>query len=270
MLMQTAARCLVRLTPPAMGTAVAQALATRTRPARVHPAEQAAMARATPLADPGGRPWAWCWGEGPTVLLVHGWGGRGAQMAPLAAHLGRQGFRAVVFDVTGHGDSPQRRSGWSSFLLDTASVARRLGVGLHACIGHSAGGLTMMAARRVHGLQAARYACICAPSHPFPPVEAVRRALNPPEGVLRRYRHGIAAQFHTDWEALQAGAAWAGAGPELLLVYDPGDRYIPHTEGDRLQALCPGARLVKTQPHGHTRILSTPELASAVTSFLQR
>jgi pimeloyl-ACP methyl ester carboxylesterase len=273
-----AARHLIRAMPVPLGTAMTQALATRTRPARVHPSDAAAMAGATRLGDDGGRAFAWSWGSGPLVLLVHGWGGRASQMAPLAAHIASQGFRAVAFDVTGHGESPVRRSRWDCFLHDIASVLQALGAGpevpggsapaLHACVGHSAGGLTMMALRRRGLLRARRYVCVCAPGHPFPPVEAVRRQLDPPPAVLRRYQGGIASQFGLPWEDLAAGAAFAGAGRELLLVYDRADRYIDHGEGDRLQTLCPQARLLKTEDLGHVRILSSPQLAKAVSGFL--
>ncbi|MGH8764796.1 MAG: hypothetical protein ACRET8_03680, partial [Burkholderiales bacterium] len=67
----------------------------------------------------------------------------------------------------------------------------------------------------------------------------------------------------------QAGCSFAGAGADLLLVYDEKDRFVPHAEGDKLQALCPGAQLVKTQAYGHTRILGTPELARLVGEFLK-
>lgn len=55
------------------------------------------------------------------------------------------------------------------------------------------------------------------------------------------------AQFDSSREQLEAGTALAGAGTDLLLFYDHNDRFIGHTEGNRVAALCPGARLVKTR-----------------------
>ena len=46
------------------------------------------------------------WGEGArTVYLVHGWGGRGAQLAALVEPLVEAGHRVVMFDMPAHGDS---------------------------------------------------------------------------------------------------------------------------------------------------------------------
>ena len=63
---------------------------------------------------------------------------------------------------------------------------------------------------------------------------------------------------------LEAGHAYAGAGRELLLVYDRADRFVDHGDGDLVLGWCPGATLIKTASHGHTRILAAPELADLV------
>jgi pimeloyl-ACP methyl ester carboxylesterase len=189
-------------------------------------------------------------------------------MAPLAAHVAGLGFRSVAIDVTGHGDSPGRHTRWDYFVRDIAAVSQSLGRDIHAYVGHSAGGLAMMAARGLKGIHARRYVCICAPSYPFPPIDAIRKRLDPKTGVLENYKEFIAGQLETTWEQLQAGCSYADAGPGLLLFYDETDRYISHSEGDRIKALCPGARLVKTRAYGHQKILAAPELARAVGEFL--
>src|SRR5687767_6768036 len=45
------------------------------------------------------------WGSGPVVYLVHGWGGRGSQLAPYVEPLTATGHRVVLFDAPAHGDS---------------------------------------------------------------------------------------------------------------------------------------------------------------------
>src|SRR5262245_31035534 len=52
----------------------------------------------------------WIWGEGPSVLLVHGWGGRGAQLAAFVPPLVAAGHTVVAFDGPAHGDSSGRRA----------------------------------------------------------------------------------------------------------------------------------------------------------------
>jgi pimeloyl-ACP methyl ester carboxylesterase len=259
----------MRVAPDAWGCAIAAALATRISKLPPSETEASSMARAQRIAyGQDGRNAAWRWGSGPVVLLAHGWGGSAAQMAPLAERIAALGFQTVAIDITGHGASPGNRTRWEWLIRDVAAAARGLGK-LHAAVGHSAGGLAIMAARGLHGLRAGRYACVCAPSHPFPPVRAIAQRLSPRPGVLARYQDYLARQFQTDWHTLSGASAFAGAGADTLLVYDEKDRFVPHAEGDRLKALYPATRLVKTRDHGHTRILGTPELAQLVGGFLK-
>jgi pimeloyl-ACP methyl ester carboxylesterase len=261
----------IKAMPESTASFIARALASRMQRTPVSSNEQEAIAQARKLNyGRDNEHVAWAWGEGPLVIFVHGWGGRAAQMAPLARHVAKLGFRSVAIDVTGHGDSPKRHTRWEYFLRDIAALSQSLHEDIYAYVGHSAGGLTMMAARALQGIRAQHYVCICAPSYPFPPIVAMERKLAPKKAVLERYQEYIAAQFKTTWERLQTGCSYANAGPDTLLFYDETDRFINHSEGDRLKALCPGARLLKTRAYSHAKILSAPELAEAVGEFLKK
>ena len=268
-MLMPAARTLLGALPPACGIKLIDALATRTKPWGVSPLEQDAMRAATRLSlGRDAKHAAWSWGSGPLIVLVHGWGGRAAQMAPLATFLADRGFRAVTFDVTGHGDSPHRRTHWEWFIRDIAALTRALPAEVFAYVGHSAGGLSMMAARRTMGIRAQRYVCVCSPSYPWPFTESIRRKLQPPAACMEHYQRHVARMFDMTWPQLQAGDSFSDAGKELLLVYDTTDRYVSHEEGDKIKWLCPDATLVKTSAYGHARILAAAELAQSVASFL--
>lgn len=256
--------------PNRLALRMVRALASSKRPA-VTPAQQQALGQAGELRyGEAGRNVAWAWGEGPLVILVHGWNGRAAQLAPLAQKIAAHGFRCVAIEVSGHGDSPGERPEWTHFIDDIAALTHSLGQPVHAYVAHSAGGLTTMAARGLTGIAASRYLCICAPSHPFPPIEVLRKRLNPAERVIDGYRRFIADQFGAGWDELAAGSAYAGAGGDLLLFYDKADRFVGHEEGDRIARRCPGAGLMKTDSYGHMRVLEAPELADAAVLFLLR
>ena len=263
-------RFLLRLSPDGLGIRLIRALAARTQRPPITEAQQHAMAQADRLhygAD--GRHAAWVWGHGPLVILVHGWNGRAAQLAPLALDIAQRGFRCVAVDITGHGSSPGQRTAWACFINDIAALSQSLGQEVYAYIGHSAGGLAMMATRALKGIQAQRYVCVCAPSHPFPPIDVIRARLHPRASLVARYKRHIARQFQASWEDLEAGRAYLETGSDLLLFYDEADRLVAHGEGDRIQRLAPQSRLTKTLSYGHTKVLGAPELAEAVGAFLQ-
>src|SRR3712207_163074 len=79
------------------------------------------------------------YGEGPLVVLVHGWQGGASQLSTLATSICAAGFRVALFDMPAHGEAP----GWSTsapeFVRVLEHVARELGP-LHAVVGHSLGG----------------------------------------------------------------------------------------------------------------------------------
>ena len=210
------------------------------------------------------------WGERgrPVVLLVHGWGGRAEQMAPLAKALADMNYQAVAINVTGHGRSGGDRTGWSHFVNDVAALAHELRAPLHASVGHSAGGLAAMVARWRGLVQASRYVCIAAPSYPYPPLEGVRRRLNPPEELLMRYQSYLAAELQVEWSQLEACEVFGGLGDRLMLVYDEKDRFVSHMQADRIASACKGVRVHKTAAYGHVRLLGAPEVQHEVCKFI--
>lgn len=212
----------------------------------------------------------WAVGEGPTVLLVHGYSGRGVQMAAVAETLAAQGFRAVFFDAGGHGNSRNEKIGFFTFIEDTRAIAAHLGGEIHAMIGHSAGGLAMMRARDIHGVRASRYAVIAAPFFPYVPLETMQ-GRGATEEALGYVKAILADQFRTSWSALVAGAAYQPEpGRPLLAIYDRDDDRVRHADADRLQALWPGTITVKTEGFGHNRVLQAPETLAAIGDFMRQ
>lgn len=268
-------RQVVRRLPLPVALSLVQRIANRPPRPALHPAQQAALAHGRLVrfdhAGLGGGPGvAHAFGpaDGAPVLLVHGWGGCAGQMAPLALGLAAQGFHCLALEVTGHGQAPGQRTRWAYFLRDIAALARSLDRPLQAIVGHSAGGLAAVGARALHGVRAARHVCICSPSHPFPPVRALRQRVDPSEALVAAFQDDLARQFGLDWPSLRDGAAWAGLGDALMLCYDRADKFIDVAEGARIRAWCPGATLVDHWALGHTRVLASDELLQRVATFI--
>ena len=81
---------------------------------------------------------AWSTGEGPTVLLAHGWEGRGSQMGAFVRPLLAAGFRVVTFDAPGHGASRARTSSLVEMADAIGDAVDAFGP-CHAIVAHSAG-----------------------------------------------------------------------------------------------------------------------------------
>ncbi|WP_158965203.1 alpha/beta hydrolase [Chachezhania sediminis] len=217
---------------------------------------------------PGDSRPAWSVGEGPLVVLVHGYGGRGSQMAPLAHRLAENGFRAVFFDAGGHGDAAPEQIGFSTFMSDTRDICAVLDRPVHGLIGHSAGGLGMMRSRALYGVTARRYGVIAAPFFPYPPLNTMR-ANGVTEEALEHVKFSLSLQFQTRWSDIAGGISFAPEdGADMLAIYDADDDRVQQSDGDAIAARWPGATVVKTAGLGHNRILKAEETLAAVTDFL--
>ena len=212
---------------------------------------------------------AWKIGRGPLVLLVHGWGGRGTQMAGMAHMLASAGYQCIFFDAGGHGESRPEPVGFRTFIDDAGSLSSQVHQDVHAWIGHSAGGLGMMAARTLRGLKAQRYVCIAAPLFPYIPLQSLKKNTSASDEVLDHVKPYLSRQFDSTWERLQAGEAYSPESDrQLLLIYDKDDERTRHDDADAIATVWPGAIINKTTGYGHNRVLQAPEAWQSIREFL--
>jgi len=210
----------------------------------------------------------WTWGDGPTVLLHHGWGGRASQMAAFVDPLLRAGYRVVAYDAPAHGGSPGQTTGVPVFAQVLRGLADRLG-GVHAIVAHSAGcAATMLAIRQ--GLSVDRAVLLAPPAdmRVFLAVFADHFAMN------RRLRNAmtrrIAAWFDIDWAEMHAGHWAQREQPPLLVLHDRDDSTVPWSHGHAVRQAWKGAELVTTDGLGHQRIRRDPEVIERAVAFLER
>ena len=80
-------------------------------------------------------------GEGPPVVLLHGWGASSELWRPIAGHL-RASFTVLAPDLPGFGRTPSPPAGWSveDYARWVLALLDRRGVGTAHLIGHSFGG----------------------------------------------------------------------------------------------------------------------------------
>jgi pimeloyl-ACP methyl ester carboxylesterase len=211
----------------------------------------------------------WSWGDGPTVLLVHGWNGRAADMAPLAEGLVRAGFRAVAVDLPAHGRSPGRRTSLADWMRVLPALAAQLG-GVHATVGHSLGGAAVTLALEA-GMET-RGAVLLAPARgPRRFVTQMRRSLGLPEARAAGIERQLSAYVGRDlafFDAARAAAQLPDAPPALVL-HDPADEVVPWTHGAAIADAWPRSTLVPAVGDGHFRILASPEVVARTVEFVE-
>lgn len=264
-LARTGLNGLGRLSPPLSGRLAFHLFCTPFRYAEP-PRETAVLRQAERFSIPFQdlRLAAYAWGQGPTVLLVHGWSGRGSQLGTFVEPLVAAGHRVVAFDLPAHG----RTSGPSrtNALVATEAVLRvgeELGP-LRGVIAHSFGALCTTLALR-DGLDAGRVAYVAPAASASQAVRGFSRQLGlswPAEWGLRREmerRFGPGV-----WPRFSARVCAPDLRMPALVVHDLDDTEVPYRNGQLLAHAWPGARLATTAGLGHRRILRDPRVTGEV------
>jgi pimeloyl-ACP methyl ester carboxylesterase len=254
---------------PSTASAVAEKmfLTPRRRPRPAAERQALAKARRLQLPTAHGPLAAWEWGDdGPRVLLVHGWEGRGAQLSALVAPLTAAGFRVLTFDAPAHGDSPGERSSIFHFAVAIERAAEVFGP-LHAIITHSMGGASTLWASR-HGPLATRLVTIAPPVDLRDFTAMFSKTLGFPEGVRERMHKRLDARFGVPIAEVRAERLASAMQGPLLVVHDENDREVPISCGEAIANAWPEAQFLRTQGLGHQRILRDAATLQSIVNFV--
>ncbi len=225
-----------------------------------------ATGRARTLRVDGKRIAAWSWGQGPAVYLVHGWAGRGGQLAAFAAPLVRAGFRVVIFDAPGHGASSGRRTS----LLDFARVLRATVESFgraEAVIAHSLGAAATARALS-QGLDVGRAVFIAPPADPADWTRRFADRLGISAEVLRAMQARSERRLGVSWSDLNVPRLASALAVPLLVIHDRDDDEVPASDAAAVAAAWPNARLHFTRGLGHRHILRDGSVVEEVVSFV--
>jgi pimeloyl-ACP methyl ester carboxylesterase len=213
------------------------------------------------------------WGDGPVVLLVHGWGGSRGQLRSFVQPLVAAGHRVVALDAPGHGDSDDGYLGAGrgtvmEFLEAVEEVAARYGP-VGGVVAHSMG-TTVTARAVVTGILRPERLVLVAPAHPFADVlEQFSRLLGLRARTRDHLRATLEAIVGTSIESFDLVRCGTDAlMPPTLVVHDRDDRETPFAVAEDVVAAWADARLVATTGLGHHRILAAPATVEAAVRHL--
>jgi alpha-beta hydrolase superfamily lysophospholipase len=204
-------------------------------------------------------------GQGPLVFLVHGWGGRAAQMSRLGKSVAALGFRVVAVDLPGHGEQKWDRS--DIFQMSTALQALREGFGQpDAVIAHSLGSMAA-----VYAFQDQMPECLVLLAPMLDVSEALatfaqRARLLPwaAASLTRRIRRFCGES----WAIFAAGTGTDFGDAQVMVVHDPADPDTRFESSAVLAAVRDQTHLVVTKSKGHNGILADDQVAEEIGRFL--
>ncbi len=208
------------------------------------------------------------WGDGPGVLMVHGWDGRGSQFYRLVAPIVAAGYRAIAFDAPAHGDS----AGLETNYFEYTDAVRHLlrgdaGMPVARVIAHSFG-----AAAAINAIDKESLA---------PTLLLIAPALQLEEFLHESFqRHGIPfalfreiigrleQQYGYDFHRDNPRRLLQGLQQDCVILHDEFDRSVPFEQSHAAAAANPRISLLPTRNLGHTRILESDTAIDAVRNHL--
>ena len=225
-----------------------------------------ATARARPIYVRGRRLEMWTWGSGPGVLLVHGWGGRGAQLGAFVDPLVAQGFSVVAFDAPGHGAADAGMVTLLEMVAAVRAVAAASGP-LAGLVAHSMGAAAAALALS-EGLQAGAAVVVGPAADLVAAASRFTEMLGFSRDVGERMRYRIEQRVGRPFSAFDVASLAPALRAPLLVVHDRGDAEVPWQHGLVIARAWPGAELLLTDGLGHRRILRDPDVVAATVAFI--
>jgi pimeloyl-ACP methyl ester carboxylesterase len=208
----------------------------------------------------------WSWGEGPVVVLTHGWGSRAGRFSALATALANAGFQVVLFDAPGHGASHGRQASLPQFAGALRAVAATVGP-VYGLVGHSLGGAAVSLAMG-NGLRAERAVLLAPPADVVLFSHAFAEHLGLPMRVHDTMRRNLEHRLQIRWEELHIPTLARGLTAPVLIVHDRDDHDVPYAHGQEIANAWPGAELLTTTGLGHRSVVRDPEVIRRAVAFL--
>lgn len=202
------------------------------------------------------------WGHGPTVLLVHGWGGRGTQLGAFVSPLVKAGYGVITFDGPAHGDS----SGKQGDMFDFASVIHVIAQSENVknIIAHSFGAACTLLAIKMYYLKLSKLILIGCPSDAIWITEVFAEKLCISKKIIKKMRENLERRYKNTWtwEELSLIKLIKEASIPALLIHDKNDQEVPFEHALQLKNAMPSCELLATEGQGHRRILRSSQAIS--------
>jgi predicted alpha/beta-fold hydrolase len=202
------------------------------------------------------------WGKGRTVILQHGWGGKGVQFVEMIKALVTTGFHVVVLDAPAHGNSTGK---WTSAFefMEVIEVLNRKYSTVHSYIGHSMGGLVLLNVLAA-GIKLNQVIIINTPTKSDSVMNAFLGIIGGSQETAKYLRSYIERKYNRSFDSLFSPLIPPEYTKDIMVIHDKKDRQVTFDTIAKTKELLPNASFYFTEGLGHTRILYAKDVVEVV------
>jgi len=211
------------------------------------------------------------WGDsGPTVLLMHGWGGARAQMTGFVEPLLSAGYRVVAYDQPAHGESDGKMTNLIEIAPTMSLVMKREGK-FDAVIAHSFGTLiTSYALVNLNFSPPSKLIYFGAFNRLLDSLPRFQVLANLPDEVMDGLTAAISENFGKDvLDAIVNETLVPQINIPALMFHDTADNVTPVEDSRAIARVWKSAQFVETDGLGHRGALQSKEIHEQVIQFLK-
>jgi len=211
------------------------------------------------------------WGEnGPTVLLMHGWGGARAQMTGFVTPLLAAGYRVVAYDQPAHGESDGQMTNLLEIAPTMDLLKEREGTP-DAIIAHSFGTLvTSYALSNRDFPPPARLVYLGSFNRLLDSLPRFQVLAGLPDVIMDGLRKLIYDTFGKDvLDAIWNETMTQKIDVSALMFHDKADNVTPVEDSRAIARVWKSSRLVETEGLGHRGALQSAMVHEQILDFIK-
>ena len=212
---------------------------------------------------------AYKWGEGPAVLFVHGWAGRGAQVCSYVPKLVSKGYSVLAFDHVAHGRS--QGSAANYFLFSNAVydfLDQMADTDVCAIVAHSLG--ASAAINYLWRTKKKTVTIFMAPAlYLIEMLDQTFDQYGVPDYIFKIMLDEIGKQTGHSLALENPKDLLKFLSHEIMIVHDTGDKAVAYEDSWNAGILHNNISLVPTKGLGHIRILEDEAIVDLVVNKIE-
>lgn len=207
------------------------------------------------------------WGEGKTIVCVHGWSGRGSMFYKFINPLVNNNFRVVIFDGPAHGLSQGLRTDVLEFEDILLQIEERFAPAV-GYITHSFGGTASLFTFS-RSKSPKPIVLIGVPAIGEEVVQEFRRRINGSHKIIKKLEDYMNKKYGATFYSISGihTAKTIGNTPALV-IHDKHDKEVSVIHAEKLMDSLTNGTFLRTTGLGHNRILRDGHVIEKAVEFL--